>query len=72
MYGFSVSCTTRPPRAGEVDGVDYNFLTDDQFDAMIKRDEFVEWAQARAARIPAHTLTWLVGPALFGDDDVAR
>ena len=28
---FSVSCTTRPPREGETDGVDYHFLTDENF-----------------------------------------
>ena len=49
-YGFSVSCTTRPPRAGEVDGVDYTFLGDDAFSGMIERGEFVEWAQVGGQR----------------------
>ncbi len=40
----SVSATTRPKRPGEVDGVDYFFKTDPQFDRMIARGEFLEWA----------------------------
>ncbi len=42
---YSVSATTRPPRPGERDGVDYFFLDDAAFDAMIARDEFLEWAE---------------------------
>lgn len=43
--GYSVSCTTRAPRPGEVDGVDYHFLTRESFDAAIERGEFAEWAE---------------------------
>ena len=42
---FSVSATTRLPRDGEVDGVDYDFLSEMVFRAMIEADEFVEWAE---------------------------
>jgi guanylate kinase len=42
---LSVSATTRAPRTGEVDGVDYFFVDDAQFDAMIAGDELLEWAQ---------------------------
>jgi guanylate kinase len=42
--GYSVSCTTRAPRAGEVDGVDYHFLTEPQFFDSRSRGEFAEWA----------------------------
>jgi guanylate kinase len=38
----SVSATTRPPRPGEADGVDYHFLTRAEFDARRKRGEFIE------------------------------
>jgi len=38
----SVSYTTRPPRAGEVDGVDYFFVNEDTFEAMVQRGEFLE------------------------------
>jgi guanylate kinase len=42
---FSVSATTRPSRDNELDGVDYHFLSLPDFRAMIKADEFVEWAE---------------------------
>lgn len=37
-YALSVSVTTRSPRPGEKDGVDYHFLTQQQFDRMVKED----------------------------------
>jgi guanylate kinase len=40
---FSVSATTRPKRANEIDGVDYYFLTEDEFKKKIENDEFIEW-----------------------------
>jgi guanylate kinase len=42
---FSVSYTTRPPRAKEKDGVDYRFVSEDRFRQMIDEGAFVEWAQ---------------------------
>lgn len=42
---MSVSYTTRNPRPGEIDGVHYYFVNKEKFEEMIKRDEFVEWAQ---------------------------
>lgn len=41
---MSVSATTRPKRPGEVEGVDYQFVDESQFDRMIAANEFVEWA----------------------------
>src|SRR5688572_6620771 len=41
----TVSATTRPPRAGEVEGQDYYFLTREDFEAKRNADEFVEWAE---------------------------
>lgn len=41
---FSVSHTTRPPRAGEVDGREYHFVDKQTFQEMIARDEFAEYA----------------------------
>ena len=41
---ISVSATTREPRPGEVNGVHYWFVSDEEFDAMIERDELLEWA----------------------------
>ncbi|MGV0871258.1 guanylate kinase [Mycolicibacterium sp. XJ879] len=42
---FSVSVTTRAPRPGEVDGVDYAFITDDQFAQLIHSGALLEWAE---------------------------
>lgn len=41
---FSISSTTRSPRDGEKDGVDYYFITKDEFEKSIKNEEFLEWA----------------------------
>lgn len=40
----SVSATTRSPRPGEIAGIDYYFLTEEEFKVAIDRDEFLEWA----------------------------
>jgi guanylate kinase len=42
---FSVSATTRPPRPGERDGVDYSFVTPERFERMARDGELLEWAQ---------------------------
>ena len=42
---FSVSFTTRKPRIGEENGVNYNFVSKETFEAMIDRNEFLEYAQ---------------------------
>ena len=39
----SVSATTRPIRPGEIDGVDYFFMSQPDFEAMVERDEFLEY-----------------------------
>lgn len=41
---FSVSATTRPRRPGEIDGVHYHFLSDDDFDALIADGQLLEYA----------------------------
>jgi guanylate kinase len=41
----SVSCTTRPPRPGERDGVEYRFVTREQFGALVAADELLEYAE---------------------------
>jgi guanylate kinase len=46
---LSVSATTRPPRPGEIDGVTYFFLTDEQFDRMVEAGQFLEWATVHNA-----------------------
>lgn len=42
---FSVSFTTRSPRVGEADGVNYNFVSREEFERMIAADELLEYAQ---------------------------
>lgn len=41
---YSVSCTTREPRPGEIPGESYHFVSDEQFDALISDDQLLEWA----------------------------
>ena len=47
---FSVSFTTRQPRAGEVHGRDYFFVDDATFDTMVAQDGFVEWVRVYERR----------------------
>ena len=42
---YSVSATTRAPREGEIDGVNYHFVTKEQFEKLIENDEMLEWAR---------------------------
>jgi len=49
-FYLSVSATTRAPRPGEVDGVDYLFLSDEQFDQWVEEDRFLEWAEFAGRR----------------------
>ena len=42
-WGFSVSSTTRPRRAGEVDDRDYTFISEEAFDRLVAEDKFAEW-----------------------------
>ncbi|HGY90776.1 MAG TPA: guanylate kinase [Planctomycetes bacterium] len=44
-FALSVSATTRAPRKGERDGVDYRFLDEATFHELVERDAFLEWAQ---------------------------
>ncbi|MEP7070840.1 MAG: guanylate kinase [Verrucomicrobiota bacterium] len=44
-FVYSVSCTTRPPRAGEIEAEDYHFLEEADFRARVRAGEFLEHAQ---------------------------
>ena len=44
---FSVSVTTRPPREGEIEGVDYYFVTDEQYDEFLAQDAFYEYVDSQ-------------------------
>ncbi len=47
---FSVSHTTRPPRAGEQDGVHYHFVTPPRFEELVAEGAFLEWAEYNGNR----------------------
>lgn len=49
-FWISVSVTTRRIRTGEVDGVDYHFVSDEKFEEMIKANEFLEFAEFAGAK----------------------
>ncbi|HWH04623.1 MAG TPA: guanylate kinase [Gemmatimonadales bacterium] len=49
-FGYSVSATTRAPRAGEVDGEAYHFLSRTAFDARVAAGAFLEWAEYAGER----------------------
>ncbi len=42
---FSISCTSRPPRGNEKDGVEYHFVTPEEFRNLIEKGEFLEYEQ---------------------------
>ncbi len=44
-FVYAVSCTTRGPRAGEIEGEDYHFLSDEEFERRVAADEFLEYAE---------------------------
>ena len=46
----STSATTREPRENERDGYDYHFITEEKFDQLIAKNEFLEWAEFAGAR----------------------
>jgi len=73
-YGYSVSCTTRKPRPGEVDGRDYIFLSETEFVKHIANGEFLEWEWVHGYRYGTlkHTVNQALeaGQKLLFDLDV--
>jgi len=65
---FSVSFTTRPMRQGERDGIDYHFVDDARFDAMVAAGEMLEWAQVHGRRYG--TGARQVDEVLLGGNDI--
>lgn len=47
---LSVSCTTRAPRPGEINGVHYHFVSDERFDELVAQNAFYEWAHVHQNR----------------------
>ena len=75
QLAFSVSATTRPPRAHEVDGRDYHFLSHADFMERVENGEFVEWEEVYPGRCygtlhsEIHRL-WLAGKTIVFDIEV--
>ena len=67
-FVYSVSCTTRQPRAGEVDGRDYHFLSVEEFARRVAADEFLEHALVHGNRYG--TLKQTVQESLSAGHDV--
>lgn len=67
---FPVSCTTRPPRPGEQQGVTYHFLTEDVFQQKALNGEFLEWVYTDGRRYG--TLKSEILPALEAGQMVIR
>ena len=70
---LSISYTTRAPRPGEVDGVDYHFVSQETFDQMRKHGDFAEWAKVHdnhyaTAKRTIHE-AWDKGQNIFFDID---
>ena len=49
-FVYAVSCTTRAPRAGEIEGEDYRFLSDEEFDRRVTAGEFLEYAEVHGSK----------------------
>ena len=74
LFGFSVSHTTRGPRPGEENGVHYNFVTKEEFEAAIANQEFIEYAHVHTnyygTSIAAVDKVGKAGKVCFLDIDV--
>ncbi len=64
----SVSCTTRPRRATESSGKCYDFVTEEQFEAMVRRDEFLEHARVFGKHSYGTPRKWLELSRASGND----
>ena len=64
---LSVSYTTRPPRPGEQDGVDYHFVSEQDFIRRRDAGEFLEWAQVHG-NLYATSQSWIAAQTAAGSD----
>ena len=72
---FSVSATTRPPRGEEKNGVDYYFISEDEFKSKIETNDFLEWEEVYKGRFYGTLKTeakriWDSGKIILFDIDV--
>jgi guanylate kinase len=49
-FVYAVSCTTRPPRPGEIEGEDYHFLSNEEFNRRVAAGEFLEYAEVHGSK----------------------
>ncbi len=75
QFEFSISATSRAPRGAERNGVDYHFLTAEEFAARVAADEFVEWEEVYAGTCYGTlkselTRIWSAGHIIIFDVDV--
>jgi guanylate kinase len=68
--GFTrvVTSTTRSPRQGETHGVHYHFFSPEEFDARVRKGEFLEWAWVHGDRRYGTLAASVLGPLLLGRD----
>jgi guanylate kinase len=64
---LSLSSTTRSPRAGEVDGQDYHFVTEAEFTQQRTRNDFLEWAEVHG-HFYGTSRSWLEAQMQAGSD----
>ena len=66
--GFArvITATTRPPRSGETDGVDYHFLSAEQFEAKVAAGQFLEWAWVHQKNRYGTLASSVLGPLAEG------
>ena len=64
---LSVSYTTRAPRSGEVNGRDYQFVSRDEFEALLKQGEFLEYAEVYG-NLYGTSKSWITAARAAGDD----
>jgi guanylate kinase len=74
-FEFSISATSRQPRGQEQNGVDYYFMSNEEFKARAERDEFVEWEEVYAGTCYGTLKSemeriWNKGNTIFFDVDV--
>ncbi len=74
-FEFSISATSRAPRGEEQSGVEYHFMTNEEFMQRVERDEFVEWEEVYAGTCYGTLRSemeriWVKGNVILFDVDV--
>ena len=74
-FEFSISATSRQPRGQEQNGIDYHFMTNEEFKSRVERGEFVEWEEVYAGTCYGTLKSemeriWAKGNTIFFDVDV--